>query len=106
MFVRVAVCTLKPETKEQFVEAARTQLLPNYKDQPGFVDILTLISDERPDQAMVMAVWNTRGDADKFYQHSAPLVDVLKPYIKSQEVVHYSLEKSSKVFAVAPGTAA
>ncbi len=105
MFVRAAACTLKPETKQQFIEATRTQLPPMYAGQAGFVDILTLTSDERPDQALVMAVWKTRGDAERFYLKSAPLIDVLKPFLKHQEVNHYFLEHST-VFNAAAGQAA
>jgi heme-degrading monooxygenase HmoA len=45
MFTRMMNCTLKLGKKEEFLEAAR-QLRSAYKDQTGFVDLLTFISDE------------------------------------------------------------
>lgn len=103
MFTRMMTCTLKPEKKEEFLQAAR-QLASAYKDQTGFVDLLTFVSDEHPDRAMVVAVWRTRSDSEEFYKHRAPLLD-LKPFLEEEHIEHYYLETSS-MFKIASGTAA
>lgn len=103
MFTRMMNCTLKLEKKEEFLEAAR-QLRNAYKDQTGFVDLLTFISDDRPSHALVVAVWKTKSDSQEFYKTSAPLLE-LKPFLEQQEIEHYYLETSS-VFNIASGKAA
>ena len=103
MFTRMMSCILKPEKKEEFLEAAR-QLSSAYKNQAGFVDLLTFISEEHPDRALVAAVWRTRSDSQEFYKSRAPLLD-LKPFLKEEQIEHYYLETSS-VFNVASGQAA
>ncbi len=103
MFVRMLKCTLKPERKEEFLQAARS-LSSEYQGQAGFVDILTFVSDEHPDQAFVLAVWKTRGEAEAFYKSSAPLL-LLKPFVAHHEVEHLYLE-SSTVYKIASGKAA
>ncbi|MFZ0796477.1 MAG: antibiotic biosynthesis monooxygenase [Terriglobales bacterium] len=103
MFTRMMTCTLKPERKEEFLEAAR-QLPGVYKNQAGFVDLLTFISEEHPDRALVVAVWKTRSDSQEFYKSRAPLLD-LKPFLKEEQVEHYYLE-TSNVFQIASGKAA
>lgn len=103
MFTRMMTCTLKPAKKEEFLEAAR-QLRSAYKDQTGFVDLLTFISDERPDRALVVAVWRTKSDSTQFYLNSAPLLD-LKPFLEEHQIEHYHLEPSS-VFGIGSGKAA
>jgi heme-degrading monooxygenase HmoA len=103
MFTRMMTCTLKPERKEEFLEAAG-QLASAYKDQTGFVDLLTFISDEHPDRALVVAVWRTRSDSEEFYKHRAPLLD-LKPFLEEEHIEHYYLETSS-VFNIVSGGAA
>ena len=103
MFTRMMSCTLKLENKEEFLEAAR-QLRNAYKDQTGFVDLLTFISDDRPGHALVVAVWRTKSDSQEFYKTSAPLLD-LKPFLEEQQIEHYYLETSS-VFKIAGGKAA
>ena len=103
MFTRMMTCKLKLGKKEEFLEAAR-QLRSAYKDQTGFVDLLTLISDEHPDRALVVAVWRTKSDSQEFYKSSAPLLD-LKPFLDEQQIEHYYLETSS-VFQIGSGKAA
>ena len=103
MFTRMMTCTLKLEKKEEFLEAAR-QLRSAYKDQTGFVDLLTFISDDRPDHALVVAVWRTKSESQEFYKNRAPLLD-LKPFLEEEQIEHYSIETSS-VFKIASGKAA
>ena len=103
MFTRMMTCKLKPESKEKFLEASR-QLRSAYKDQAGFVDLLTFISDEHPDRALVVAVWRTKSDSTEFYLNHAPLLD-LKPLLEEHEIEHYHLEPAS-AFGIATGKAA
>ncbi len=103
MFTRFLKCTIKMEHKQDFLDAAN-KLAKSYSGQPGFVDLLTLVSDEHPDQGFVVAVWRTRSDAETFYKTSAPLLD-LSPYISQYTVEHFHLEPSS-VFRSVSGKAA
>jgi heme-degrading monooxygenase HmoA len=92
MFARMMTCRLKLEKKEEFLEAAR-QLPRAYKNQAGFVDLLTFISDDNPDHALVVAVWRTKSDSQEFYKKRAPLLD-LKPFLEEEHIEHYSIETS------------
>ena len=103
MFTRMMTCTVKLEKKEEFLEAAR-QLRSAYKDQTGFVDLLTFISDDRPDHALVVAVWRTKSDSQEFYKNHAPLLD-LKPFLEEEHIEHYYLQ-TSNVFQITSGKAA
>jgi heme-degrading monooxygenase HmoA len=103
MFTRMMACTLKLDKKEEFLEAAR-QLPSAYKNQAGFVDLLTFISDDRPDHALVLAIWRTKSDSQEFYKNRAPLLD-LKPFLEEEQIEHYHL-KTSNVFGIASGKAA
>ncbi len=103
MYTRTLNCKLKLEKKDAFIEAAR-QLAGAYKDQSGFVDLLTFISDENPNHAIVAAVWKTKAEAAEFYKNHAPLLD-LKPFLEEHHIEHYHLE-SPGVFGLASGKAA
>ena len=103
MFTRMMTCKLNPASKEKFLEAAR-QLPSAYRNQPGFVDLLTFIGDDHPDRALVVAVWRTKSDSTEFYRNRAPLLD-LKPFLEEEEIEHYYLETSS-VFEIGSGKAA
>ena len=103
MFTRMMTCTLKLDKKEEFLAAAR-QLPSAYKNQTGFVDLITLISDDRPDHALVLAVWKTKSDSQEFYKNRAPLLD-LKPFLEEEQIEHYHVE-TSNVFQITSGKAA
>ena len=103
MFTRMMTCTLKLEKKEEFLEAAR-QLPAAYKNQSGFVDVLTFISEEHPNRALVAAVWRTKSDSAEFYKNRAPLLD-LKPFLEEEHIEHYYLQ-TSNVFQITNGKAA
>lgn len=103
MFTRLMSCTVKPEKKEEFLQAAR-QLAGAYKGQAGFVDLLTFISDEHPSQALVAAIWKSQSESAEFYKNRAPLLD-LKPFLEKESIEHYHLETSS-VYQIAGSKAA
>ena len=103
MFTRLMSCTVKPEKKQEFLQAAR-QLAGAYRGQPGFVDLLTFISDEHPNQALVAAIWRSQSESAEFYKNRAPLLD-LKPFLEKEAIEHYHLETSS-VYPVAGDKAA
>src|ERR1019366_1485475 len=103
MFARMMTCTLKLEQKEEFLEAAR-QLASAYKDQTSFVDLLTFISDNHPDRALVVAVWRAKSDSQEFYKNRAPLL-ALKPFLEEEHIEHYYLETSS-MFKIGSGKSA
>ncbi len=103
MFTRMMICTVEPEKKDAFLEAAR-QLGGAYKNQSGFVDLLTFVSDEHPSQAIVAAVWKSKSDSAEFYKNHAPLLD-LKPFLQEERIEHFYLE-TSDVYKIASGIAA
>ncbi len=105
MYTRTVECTLKPDKKEEFTNAVHSELLPMVKNQPGFADLLCLMSAERPDHCFLITFWKSPSDADNFYQHHAPMVEVFKPYVKSQHVEHFYVDTSA-TFKIAAGKAA
>lgn len=92
MFTRVVHCTLKPERRTEFNQILHDKVLPEVKNQPGFVTLIGLTSDEKPDHALAISFWKSRGDADRYYQGSAPMVDHLKPLLKGAEVEHFNVD--------------
>ena len=98
MFTRVVHCTLKPERRTEFSQILHDKVLPEIQNQPGFVTLIGLTSDEKPDHALAVTFWKSREDADRYYQGSAPMVDYLKPLVKSAEVEHFNVD--GKLFQV------
>lgn len=92
MFTRVVHCTLKPEHRTEFNQILNDKVLPEIQNQPGFISLLGFISDENPDHALAVTFWKTRQDANRYYQGSAPIMDYLKPLVKSADVEHFNVE--------------
>ncbi len=92
MFTRVVHCTLKPERRTEFNQVLQEKVLPEIESQVGFISLIGLMSDEKPDHALAITFWNSRQDADRYYQGSAPMMDYLKPLLKSADVEHFSVE--------------
>ena len=92
MFTRVVHCTLKPEKRTEFNQVLHDKVLPEVKNQPGFVTLVGLMSDEEPDHALAISFWLSREDADLYYQGSAPMVDYLAPLLKTSKVEHFNVD--------------
>ena len=84
MFTRIVECTVKPEKKDEFNQKLRTEVLEILKKQPGFIDLIGLVSETNPERALGISVWNTREDAERYSrEHYTQILDLLKPYLKT-----------------------
>ena len=96
MYTRIVECTVKPDQKDDFRNAIATQVLPLVRNQNGFVELWGLLSDEISDHALVVTLWKSKEDAERFYRQRAPMVDILKPFCaKAPGVEHYYLDTSA-----------
>lgn len=105
MYTRSFECTIKPEKKEEFSNAVSGELLPLLKKQAGFAELLCLVSSENPEHCFLITFWNSQSDADNFYQHNSPMVDIFTPYVKGHKVEHFYVDTSTPLKA-ASGKAA
>ena len=92
MFTRVVHCTLLPEKRGEFDQTLHERVLPEIKNQPGFVSLIGLMSADKPDHALAITFWNTQQDADRYYRTGAPMVDHLKPLVKTADVEHFRVD--------------
>jgi hypothetical protein len=95
MYARLISCSLQTEKRLEFNNILRDQVLPLLKNEPGFVDLVGMVSEERPDHALGIAYWKTKEDADRVYTHKEPVLDLLKPILTDPPTVeHYSVTTS------------
>jgi quinol monooxygenase YgiN len=105
MYTRTVECTVKPDKRHEFTQAVRNQIQPVVSHQPGFIDLLCLISSERPDHGLVITVWKSQSEAAAFYQGHAPMVEFLKPFVNHYSVEHFHVDTST-VYQKGSGKAA
>lgn len=93
MYARIVDCTVRPDRAPEFKIILRDQVLPLLKDLPGFINLLALVSDEHPAHGLALTLWNSRENAEQFYQHQAPVQEFLQPILTGPPTVeHFNLD--------------
>ena len=106
MFTRIVECTIKPELKDNFRDALSSKVLPAINKQPGFVDLIGLVSDDLSDHALVITLWHSKEDADRLYHQTEPVVDLLTPFLTKSPGVEQFYVTTSVSHRIAVGRAA
>jgi len=97
MFARLAQITAKPGQASNVSQAAR-DLIPMFKQRPGFIDTLGLSSDMDPNQFVGIILWNSKEDAEKALasQQGQQFLQSLKPLLQSDPVFRtFNVETST-----------
>jgi len=56
MFTRIVECQVKPNKRDELKDRLRSEVLPLLQKQPGFVDLIGLVSENDPDKIVSMKV--------------------------------------------------
>ena len=96
MFARILEFTLKTEKKNDFLKTVRQEVLPILKKQTGFLEILPLVNDVKPERIVVMSLWQKKTDAERYEKETFFQVnEILKPWLNTPVEIHYyTLETS------------
>ena len=88
MFTRFVECHVKPDKKDDFTRKLRNDVLPILQKQPGFVDLIGLVSENDPERIVSVSFWNSRQDAERYQrEHYDRIAEMLKPSLKRDPVV-------------------
>jgi heme-degrading monooxygenase HmoA len=100
MYTRVVDVTAKPGKARELSRTISDKVLSLLKSQPGFVDEITLISDQNPDQITALSFWKTREDAERYQRETFPKVNDLirnhtegTPQVRTFDVEYSSTHK-------------
>jgi heme-degrading monooxygenase HmoA len=77
MFSRVVAVTTKPGKAGELSKTIRDKILPILKNQPGFVDVVLLVSNTEPDQVLALSFWRTQQDAERWTHEQFPRINEL-----------------------------
>jgi heme-degrading monooxygenase HmoA len=107
MFTRIVECTVRPDKKDEIQQRLRNEVLPLLQKQPGFVDEITLASEQDPERMVAISFWKTREDAERYHRETFPKVqDILKTSLKSSPKVETYNVQDSTAHRIAAGRAA
>jgi hypothetical protein len=89
MFARMLEGNLKLEKKPEFVRKMHEEIIPILKRQTGFVDIIGLEHDSKPEKFCHLTLWHTKADAERYERETFPkLNEMIKPYMTMPAVVN------------------
>jgi len=81
--------------KEEFLNTIRNQVLPILRKQPGFLEILPFVADNRPEKVVVISIWDSKANAEKHESETYPRVlEILKAIATPTTVGKYQVETS------------
>ena len=107
MFTRIVEVSTKTGKSREVCSIIRDKILPILRNQSGFVDEITLVSDQKPDRVLALSFWNSREDAQRYQsQQFQTVLNLIRNHLESDPRVEtYDLE-SSTVHKIAAGKAA
>ncbi len=100
MFTRIVELTSKAGKTEELIRVMSERVLSILKDQPGFLDQITLISDYDPHRIVAISFWKNRqqGEAyqrEEFKRVTGIIINLIEgiPLVRTFGVEHSTLYK-------------
>ena len=107
MFTRVVEVTSKTGKARDLTRTVNEKVLTILKNQTGFLDEITLVSNENPDRIVAVSFWNTREDADKYQREQfSRVTEIIRNLIEGDPQVRTFTVEQSTIHKIAAGKAA
>jgi heme-degrading monooxygenase HmoA len=82
MFARILEVIPKAEKKDEMIKTIRLEVLPILKKEPGFIELLPLLPEAVKDPMIVVSLWSTKRDAERYVETAFPKVEqILRPFV-------------------------
>ncbi|HEY1272709.1 MAG TPA: hypothetical protein VGF08_12015 [Terriglobales bacterium] len=82
MFARALELTLKVEKKQELIRKAKADILPILHKQQGFADILALENEIELTKVLVITLWHTKLDAERYARDMFPKIkEMFEPFL-------------------------
>ena len=107
MFTRVVEITSKTGKARDLTRTVNEKVLAILKNQTGFLDEITLVSDEDPNRVLAISFWKSKEHADAYQREQFNRVtDVISNLIEGAPQVRTFEVETSTVHKIASGKAA
>src|SRR6478752_2807646 len=107
MFTRVVEITSKAGKARDVSRTVSDKVLAILKNQPGFMDEITLVSDEDPNRVLAISFWKSKENAEKYQREQYNRVtDIISNLIEGTPRVRTFEVETSTVHKIAAGRAA
>jgi heme-degrading monooxygenase HmoA len=107
MFTRIVEVTAKNGKARELSRTIDEKVLALLRQQPGFVDEITLISREHPDRLLALSFWNSAEDAERYSREGFSKVnEIIRNLITDPPQVRTFDVATSTINKLAAGRAA
>ena len=104
---RVVEVTTKTGKARDLTRTVNDKVLTILKNQPGFLDEITLVSDEDPNRVLAISFWKSKEHADAYQREQFNRVtDTISNLIEGTPQVRTFEVETSTVHKIAAGRAA
>jgi len=97
MFARMIQLVAKPGRGKELQKNMVERSLQTLREQPGFVEGISLVPETEQDQFVGISIWKSKSDADKFMQgHGEQLLEFYKPLLQAEPTFRsFNVENST-----------
>lgn len=89
MYARMLEGNVKLDKKPEFLTKVREEILPILKRHTGFVDIIGLENEAKPEKFCILSLWHTKMDAERYEREAfAKVNEMVKPFLTMPLVVN------------------
>ena len=107
MFTRIVEITSKAGKARDLTRTVSEKVLTILKNQPGFMDEITLVSDEDPNRILAISFWKSKDHADAYQRDQFNRVtDTISNLLEGTPQVRTFEVETSTVHKIASGRAA
>ncbi|HET8888011.1 MAG TPA: antibiotic biosynthesis monooxygenase [Candidatus Angelobacter sp.] len=107
MFTRVVEVTSKMGKARELTRTVSEKVLTILKNQPGFLDEITLVSDEDPNRVLAISFWKSKEHADAYQREQfSRVTNTISNLIEGAPQVRTFEVETSTLHKIAAGKAA
>lgn len=107
MFARIVEVTFKTGKAKEFTNRLNNEIVPTLRKQPGFVDEISLVSEQQPDQGVSISFWNAKQDAERYNREQFPrIVESIRSLLETEPEVRTFNVSASTVSKIVAAKAA
>jgi quinol monooxygenase YgiN len=107
MFTRIVEITSKAGKARDLTRTVSEKVLTILRNQPGFMDEITLVSDEDPNRILAISFWKSKDHADAYQRDQFNRVtDTISNLLEGTPQVRTFEVETSTVHKIASGRAA
>ncbi len=90
MIARQIEVKIKPDRYNEFRTLLENEIMPMLKKQPGFLDCISLLSENNKNEGITISLWKTKADAENYHNREYPRVqEMLRPFLASTPNFQY-----------------